>query len=433
MANEINRTIQKQVKLPFKTAFEISWNGMRTRFWRSMITAAGVALGIAFLTLVFTNSLMKWQKPIRIDEGYVRIDGQITSNGFYDAYKSVAIDKAKDFGLPENVINACLDKNGMINLTDVYVGRYMYYHSIEMKETRTKESKALGKVNKTFYDISEVDKSINKRSAVKARVPNGVIDILLPKGTKSFKASQLAYEVTAAPLKIAYWERQIKKYSIYKDIDEDKLNIFCDANANTVEDIIAIAGGLDKETADKNNVMIVNRNERRFSVDLEGKKNIDGKVKQDGSAKIQSGDFITIADITETYRNIWLAVMSLLVCTVGITNSMLMSVTERFKEIGTMKCLGALDSFIVTLFVIESAIMGMSASFIGFIFGFLVSIFINAAEKGWQYVFAIGFIDPFKIFLLAIFAGLILTFLAAIPPARKAANMPAAIALRSEI
>src|SRR5262249_9292677 len=50
-------------------------------------------------------------------------------------------------------------------------------------------------------------------------------------------------------------------------------------------------------------------------------------------------------------RQIWLVVMSLVVCTVGISNSMLMSVTERFKEIGTMKCLGALDSFIVKLFL----------------------------------------------------------------------------------
>jgi len=48
-------------------------------------------------------------------------------------------------------------------------------------------------------------------------------------------------------------------------------------------------------------------------------------------------------------RIIWLAAMSLVVATVGIVNSMLMSVTERYKEIGTMKCLGALDSFIVPI------------------------------------------------------------------------------------
>src|SRR5207249_2216753 len=49
-------------------------------------------------------------------------------------------------------------------------------------------------------------------------------------------------------------------------------------------------------------------------------------------------------------RQQWLAIMALLVCFVGIMNAMLMSVTERFKEIGTMKCLGALNRFVVTLF-----------------------------------------------------------------------------------
>ena len=50
----------------------------------------------------------------------------------------------------------------------------------------------------------------------------------------------------------------------------------------------------------------------------------------------------------------WVVGLALLVAFVGIVNAMLMSVTERFREIGTMKCLGALDGFIVKLFVIES-------------------------------------------------------------------------------
>ena len=53
-------------------------------------------------------------------------------------------------------------------------------------------------------------------------------------------------------------------------------------------------------------------------------------------------------------KDIWLIIMSLIVCVVGIANSMLMAVTERFQEIGTMKCLGALDRFVVRLFLLES-------------------------------------------------------------------------------
>ena len=42
----------------------------------------------------------------------------------------------------------------------------------------------------------------------------------------------------------------------------------------------------------------------------------------------------------ERSKQTWLISLSLLVCVVGIANAMLMSVTERFREIGTMKCLG---------------------------------------------------------------------------------------------
>ncbi|MBR4749543.1 MAG: FtsX-like permease family protein [Abditibacteriota bacterium] len=205
-------------------------------------------------------------------------------------------------------------------------------------------------------------------------------------------------------------------------------------NAKTVEGIIEEASGLDEATADKRDIKIVKLLEvggknKRDSV------NVDQRDKRNynGNKLVETGDYIVISDITATYRNIWLAIMSLLVCAVGITNSMLMSVTERFKEIGTMKCLGALDSFIVTIFVLESAVMGIAASFIGFVLGFIISVCSNAADKGWNYVFAMNPIDVLKIFGLAIAAGLVLTFFASIPPARKAATMPAAIALRSEI
>src|SRR5947209_15240302 len=69
-------------------------------------------------------------------------------------------------------------------------------------------------------------------------------------------------------------------------------------------------------------------------------------------------------------KQVWLVSLSLIVCTVGIANSMLMSVTERFKEIGTMKCLGAMDGFIVKLFLLEPGFLGVVASVMGWIIAY---------------------------------------------------------------
>jgi putative ABC transport system permease protein len=132
-------------------------------------------------------------------------------------------------------------------------------------------------------------------------------------------------------------------------------------------------------------------------------------------------------------RQIWLVVVSLMVCTVGITNSMLMAVTERYREIGTMKCLGALDKFVVELFLLESLIMGVTASLAGWIVGFLITIVAAWMSHGWGIVSSISLVEAPKMLLMALGVGTLLTIIATIPPAIRAARMPPAIALRSDI
>lgn len=137
--------------------------------------------------------------------------------------------------------------------------------------------------------------------------------------------------------------------------------------------------------------------------------------------------------IAAAHRQQWLAIMALLVCFVGITNAMLMSVTERFKEIGTMKCLGALDSFIVKLFFIEAALMGFLASFAGWLVGWLIIVVVHLFSDGLK-AFGGGFwLGTLVQMLQSVLIGAGITLLAAIPPARSAAQMPPAAALRSEI
>jgi len=62
---------------------------------------------------------------------------------------------------------------------------------------------------------------------------------------------------------------------------------------------------------------------------------------------------------------IGIAAISLLVGGVGIMNTMYMSVLERTKEVGVMKAIGAKNSHILTLFLIESGIYGIIGGLVG--------------------------------------------------------------------
>lgn len=133
-------------------------------------------------------------------------------------------------------------------------------------------------------------------------------------------------------------------------------------------------------------------------------------------------------------RQAWLVVMSLLVSTVGVVNSMLMSVTERYREIGTMKCLGALDKLVVKLFLIEAALTGIVASVSGSIIGTVGMLLVHCARFGSRLgpVLAEQAGRIGMNLLLGAAVGSVLAILAAFYPAWRAAKMPPAAALRSE-
>ena len=145
-------------------------------------------------------------------------------------------------------------------------------------------------------------------------------------------------------------------------------------------------------------------------------------------------------DAAAEARSNWLIALSLLVCAVGITNSMLMSVSERFREIGTMKCLGALDSFVVRIFMIESTMMGVIASVIGWIVGtgaiVLVKLIAGVPKDAPADVHWYGALhgtDFINSLLFCVPVGALLSALATYIPARQAASIPPAAALRIDV
>ena len=148
------------------------------------------------------------------------------------------------------------------------------------------------------------------------------------------------------------------------------------------------------------------------------------------STKSYIESFLVVFNVV-TVLLVGLASISLLVGAIGIANTMYTAVLERRGEIGVMKAIGARNSQILTIFLIESSFIGL----IGGIIGVLLGVGIGLAA---QQVIGI-FLGPgfFKVFLpwwllvgAAAFALLIGT-LSGILPAKQAADMRPVDALRS--
>ena len=131
-------------------------------------------------------------------------------------------------------------------------------------------------------------------------------------------------------------------------------------------------------------------------------------------------------------RTGWLIIISFMVCVVGVANAMLMSVTERFREIATMKCLGAMDSFIMINFVLESSILGLAGGVIGAVLGLLLGVLKSVWGFG-----TLAFANLPASMLsasagLCLVAGVALAALAAVYPAWVAARLAPMEAMRIE-
>ncbi len=128
----------------------------------------------------------------------------------------------------------------------------------------------------------------------------------------------------------------------------------------------------------------------------------------------------------------WIITLSLLVCVVGIINAQLMSVTERFREIGTMKCLGALDRFIVRIFVMEAAMQGFAGALVGAVVGAISAFLAALLRFGPDTINLLPWQAIFLSTLIALVTGISLSLLGVLYPAIMAARMQPVEAMRVE-
>jgi hypothetical protein len=134
--------------------------------------------------------------------------------------------------------------------------------------------------------------------------------------------------------------------------------------------------------------------------------------------------------VTLSQKTIWLIFVSFLVCVVGIANAMLMSVLERFKEIATMKCLGARNQTIAFLFVTESVIIGVVGGVAGIVLGVVVVMLRMMIEYRSLVFTNFPTPDILTTFGVCFLCSLLLAAVAAIYPAWVASRMAPMEAMR---
>lgn len=161
---------------------------------------------------------------------------------------------------------------------------------------------------------------------------------------------------------------------------------------------------------------------------------VKSEVKKTLSLRLDEDEF-SVADQREvllTITNILgifslalagIAAISLIVGGIGIMNIMLVAVTERTREIGLRKAVGATPFDIMTQFLIESVCLSIGGGVIGVVLGIGESFFLNR--------FFPATVTPWSIFL-AFFVSALVGIIFGVGPAAKAARLDPIEALRYE-
>ncbi|MCX5659873.1 MAG: FtsX-like permease family protein [Planctomycetota bacterium] len=368
---QLQKEIQDQVRLPAKVALDVVLQGIKIRLGRSLVTIMGVVLGIAFLMSILAGQLAK---------------------------------------------------EGVSHESDLRaeVGRMMNFLTAEAGPLN---ERVVGVVQ--VGPLSEAENRFVK--AILAQRPkvqwatvggNAKIPAELAGAVQAVAVDQVGKEATAVvvagdgPAPAVDWTAIL---------------------ANARQKVVGLARGTAAPTSAPAAEM-----ESNSSTSSSASASSDAPAYTTVNLSRQPRPEETAAALKEAtknrFRSTWIITIALAVTVIGITNSMLMSVTERFREIGTMKCLGALSSFIRQIFLIESSLVGLVGGVAGTIFGTLFALAIYGFTYGFLLV--LGSINWGLLGASAVgsvVVALVLSVIAAIYPARFASRMVPAMALRTNI
>jgi putative ABC transport system permease protein len=157
--------------------------------------------------------------------------------------------------------------------------------------------------------------------------------------------------------------------------------------------------------------------------------------------RVQSLELILdLADQVFTVINVMLSSvggLALLVASLGIVNTMIMSIYERTREIGTLKAIGASRGDIRLMFMIEAGMIGLMGGVIGIISGWALGLLLNRVilwyiEREQLPIRGDFFVVTPTLALVSLLFATLIGVIAGLYPANRAARLDPLMALRHE-
>jgi len=141
-----------------------------------------------------------------------------------------------------------------------------------------------------------------------------------------------------------------------------------------------------------------------------------------------------VESVTQTFTLFLgaIAAVSLLVGAVGIANTMFTSVLEKTKEIGIMKAIGARNSDIMKVFLLNSGLVGLVGGALGISLGSAISTLLPKLLTGLGPGGSVKTVIPISLLVEALFISIIIGMLAGAIPAYRASKLKPVDALRYE-
>lgn len=440
--------IERQRRLPFARAVEISFKSIRVRFWRSMLTVSSIILAIAFLMWQLTSAEIV-RRLAEVAENPREMD---------QAAGTLSL-KEEAAALKTEVETYREDNKGTIDEYDTADKRLQSaidLAAVEPAEEHLREARAeFERVRKAFegdtalLKVGEEAQGLERRvTALKERrrLNPGNYEALTTqiKGLEEELARIEDDYIRFKKRRTAYTQAQKARDSAEDSLEkartkaEKARKTFTDLTpappeSPELERLLAArkAAQRRKEEVEERITRLENRAE---SAD-QRYRNATAKHLRELLAQEESTETTRVEmpwGLSLTSSRLWIIALALLVCLVGITNAMLMSVTERYREIGTMKCLGALDNFIVKIFLLESSVMGALGVVFGIVLGFVLAFLVQLGNYGGFVTRYFPALDILKWAGVAFVVGAALTVLGGILPARRAAGMQPVDAMRIE-